>query len=308
MAENPIPKDLELMFALGEDMADGLATHAATIGIFQNTEARVRTDLAAARTAYENFINARANKRTLVTAQTLADSNGKAFILSAVGVLKNFLGTSWSEAWEPAGFINESLAMPSTLAARQTVLAALGSYFTGHATHENAPLGVTAVIAGTRFTALSDARSAVNNALADVGTKKVLRDAAVRTLYKRMRGLIDELGQLLEDDDPRWPAFGLVPPGASLIPDPPDSLILVAGPGLGTLQVDWADVPLATRYRVFKQVVGVDADFVHVVTVTESDAEISGLPPGATVRVRVTSANDAGESAPSATAEIVMPT
>jgi len=45
-----------------------------------------------------------------------------------------------------------------------------------------------------------------------------------------------------------------------------------------------------------------------VVTVTESDAEISGLPPGATVRVRVSAANDAGESAPSAAAEIVMPT
>ena len=57
----------------------------------------------------------------------------------------------------------------------------------------------------------------------------------------------------------------------------------------------------------YKQVVGVDADFVAAATVTDSDATISGLPPGSTVRIRVTAVNDAGESQPSATVEIVIP-
>jgi hypothetical protein len=43
------------------------------------------------------------------------------------------------------------------------------------------------------------------------------------------------------------------------------------------------------------------------VTVTESDATLSGLPSGSTVKVRVTAANAAGESAPSAEAQILVP-
>jgi hypothetical protein len=71
--------------------------------------------------------------------------------------------------------------------------------------------------------------------------------------------------------------------------------------------VDWADARRAERYRVFRQIVGADADFVHAVTVTESDATLSGLTSGSTVKVRVTAANAAGESRPSAEAQIVVP-
>jgi hypothetical protein len=42
-----------------------------------------------------------------------------------------------------------------------------------------------------------------------VGVKKAARDTAVKTLRKRMRGLITELKQLLSGDDARWNAFGL---------------------------------------------------------------------------------------------------
>jgi hypothetical protein len=46
---------------------------------------------------------------------------------------------------------------------------------------------------------------------------------------------------------------------------------------------------------------------VAVVTVTDSDATLTGLPSGATVQVRVTAANEAGESQPSAVVQIVVP-
>lgn len=307
MASNPIPQQLELMFALAEDMADGLAVHGTAAGVQQNTETRVRADLAAARVGGAAFDTARQSKRDAVAAQNIADSNGKGFIGTAVGILKNFLGTSWSESWEPAGFRQGTISAPTVMAARQTLLADLRDYFTGHAAQEVVALNVTAAQAGTLFTALSTARAAVNNALADVGDKKVARDTTVLTLYRRMRGLADELGQLLDDNDPRWPAFGLVAPGASETPDSPDSLIAVIGTEPGTVHVDWADVPRALRYRVFKQIVGTDADFVAVATVNDSDATLSGLPSGATVRIRVTAVNDAGESSPSAAVEIALP-
>lgn len=46
---------------------------------------------------------------------------------------------------------------------------------------------------------------------------------------------------------------------------------------------------------------------VNVPLNTDSDASLSGLPTGSTVKVRVTAANSAGESLPSAEAQIVVP-
>ena len=293
--------------ALAEDMADGLNQYEVVLIIGQNTEARMRAALDAFRVANLAYRDARDLKKTRTAAQRVADSNGKAFILAAVGVLKNFLGFTWSEAWELAGFINQSLAVPGTMAERQTLLQSLRDYFDGHPTHENAPLNVTKTQAATLFTALSDARSAVNAQLTAVGQAKTVRDGTRKALELRQRGLIDELSQLMGLLDPRWLAFGLNMPGADETTEPPDNVTLTPGAEPGSLFVDFDDVPNTDHYRVFKQVVGVDANFVHVATPTDSEVMLSGLPPGATVRVRVTAVNNAGESLPSATVEITLP-
>lgn len=307
MASNALPDALDALFTLAEDMADGLNAHAVAVGILQNTEAKVRADLLAAATAQTNYGNAQTAKIGLTQTQTVADSNGKAFIGITRDVLAVTLGGQWSQVWEATGFPNHSLAIPPKLTDRQALLAALQAYLTGNPAKENAPLGVTAAAAGTLFTALSDARSAVNAGLVESGQKKALRDTAEKTLRTRMRGTIDELFQLLDDRDPRWYAFGLVPPGLSDQPDQPADLVLTAGPP-GTVLADWSDSARAVAYRVYKQVVGVDADFVLAVTVSESNATLTGLPSGATVKVRVIAVNaDGDESPPSETQQIVVP-
>jgi hypothetical protein len=199
---------------LAEGVADGLHEQETTVGIRQNTEVVLRADLIAAQKAQAAYLAARSAKMTATNAQTVADSNARAFISSA-------------------------------------------------------------------------------------------RDGAEAALRRRLRGLIDELTQLLPADDPRWFAFGLNPPAAPDTPDAPTGLTLTAGEG-GSVLVDWADAPRAARYRVFKQVVGTDADFVYALTVMDSDATLNGFPHGATVRERVTAANDGGESQPSDVGEIVV--
>ena len=196
--------------------------------------------------------------------------------------------------------------MPGTQAKRQVLLQSLQNYFTAHPAQENAPLNITAARAGILFTALSDARSAANDGNTAAGQKKNLRDAAEKTLRNRMSGLVSELGQLLEDTDPLWLAFGLNEPGATNLPDVADSLILTAG-GAGVVLADWSDASRATRYRVFKQIVGVDATMVAAVTVTDSDYTFTGLTSGKTLKVQIIAANDAGQAQPSTTAEIVVP-
>lgn len=306
MASNEIPKNNDQLFTLAEDAADGLHTYEAAIGIKQNTEADVRADLTGARVASTDYDNSRSAKTTLSTAQTVADSNGKAYLGAARKILALKLGESWSDAWLPTGFPDNSTAVPNTIEARQSLLFALKDYFTANPASEVAALNVTAAQAGLLASALSTARSVVNDGITQSGQKKNVRDAAVNKLLIRLRGLVSELGQLLQDDDPRWNAFGLNLPSAPNTPDVPDAPVLTAG-APGTMLADWADTRRADHYRVFKQVVGVDADFVFAGNPTDSNLTLTGLPHAATVKICVSSVNAAGESQRSDAAQIVVP-
>ncbi len=307
MAANPIPDSPLQLFALAEDAADGAKDHGAAINLKQNTEAAIRADLAAARASESAYATAKGAKDTFNTNLRIADSNGRAFIKAASALFSQTLSESWTAAWEPTGFPNQSTAVPSTQDERFTLLGSLKKYFTDNPTAEvNTPkLVITAAKADTLFNALSDARKAVNDGNTDSGTKRDTRDVAVGKLKDRIRGLIGELDQLIDDLSPLWDAFGLNAPGASAVPDAPEALVIT--PSVGhELYADWADARRATRYRVWKQVVGVDANFIAFATVTDSDATLAGLPVGKSVKIRITAANDAGESAPGAEVQVVV--
>ena len=307
MASNRLPDKLDDLETLAEDMADGLHTHEVAVGILQNTEARFRPVMVALQLGQQNYLTAKSTKRTRTTTQTVKDSNGKAFIGRTRAVLIPYLGTDWSEAWAPTGFPNQSTAVPSKIAERQSLLLSLQGYLNATPAHENSPLGVTATAAGALFAELSDARSAVNQALFELNQKKSVRDAAEVALRRRMRGLIDELTELLAADDPLWYAFGLVPPALLDTPDATDTIEITGG-APGSLFVNWPDASRATSYFVEIQIVGVDADFHRVRTVSESEVLLTDLPTGATVRIRIISVNAEGDtSEPSEVAEHVVP-
>lgn len=304
MASNTLPNQTDKVLTLCEDMEDGLNNYGGAIGIMQNTVAVMSAARSAATIAQDAFLTARGAKPPLTTAQTIADSNAKAFIATARGVLANYLGSNYSQTWEASGFQNGSLAMPATVEERQALLTLLSVYFTSIPAQEAPPL-VTAARATTLTAALTNARNAVNGAQTLIGINKTARDAAVAALRKRMRGLIDELGTLLTDEDARWYAFGLNRPSDPETPGIPDSLVVTAG-SPGVVYVDWADSRRADHYRVWKQIVGVDVDFISVATVTDSDATLTGLPTAATVNIQVTAVNNAGESMPSTAVSVVV--
>jgi hypothetical protein len=308
MASNRLPDPLDDLFTLGEDMADGCHNHQAAIGLKQNLEVDVRADLDGAVTAQGIYKNALSDKTDFSTAVTVADSNGKAFISSARRVLANNLGENWNQSWVATGFPDNSTAVPGTQAKRQALLLSLKNFFAGNPAYEvNTPkLVVTSARAGVLFTALSTARVAASDGNTDAGTKKNLRDAAEQALRDRLSGLIGELGQKLDDNEPLWLAFGLNEPGATNLPDSVDGLVLTAGPA-GIVVLHWSTPPRATRYRVFKQIDGVDAIPVNINTVTDSDATLTDQPSGKTLKIFIIAANDAGQAAPSDTATIVVP-
>ncbi len=307
--DNPIPNGLPQLFALAEDAADGAHAQGAAIGLKQNTEDPIRADLAAAKTDEQNYAAAKTAKDTFSSNLRTADSNGRSFIKSCGAYFSQVISEGWTAAWAATGFPNQSTAVPGTQDARLTLLGSLNNYFTKNPTMEvNTPnLVLTAVLANTLFTALSDARAAVNAGCTDAGTKRDLRDGAVDDLKTRLRGLIAELGQLLDDNSPIWDAFGLNEPGSDATPDVPEAPVLTPGGDHGTLHADWPHARNAARYHVWLFIVGVDTAYRNVATVTDTEVTLTGLPGAKTANVRITAVNTAGESLPSAETSAVVP-
>ncbi len=303
---NALPRSLSDLFTLCEKAADGLHTHESTIGIMHNTEAVLRGELTAARAANNQFQAAKSAKLSTTDAQDTADANAVQFITAARDVLKTKLGASYSQAWDEAGFASQSLAVPSTLSKRMELLKSLELYFTAHPTHEVAALNVTHAQAAALHEALSTAVSAVNAGRGDQRGKRDARDTTEEALRNRLRGLVGELTQLIGDTDERWLDFGFRVPNDERMPEVPSALI-VNGGAAGHLVADWADAPRAERYRVYKQVVGVDNDFVLATTVADSDADLNTFTSGAHVRVKVSALNARGESQPSEIVEHQVP-
>lgn len=296
MASNTLPSKRDRLFALGEDMCGGLIQHEVAIGIKQNNDAVLRPALAAARAAETAFGQCQVLKKSANAALTAADAAGKTFIVNSRKRLSKFFGEAASTEWEAAGWAPGSTGIPTTQDERFALIESLRAHYASTPAHESTDMEVTAALALAAHTAISNARTTLSQKVTENGQAKAARDTAEANLRKRMTGLITELETLLSDEDPRWHAFGLNRPADTEAPEAPSFTTVVPGPN-STLLVDWDDSLRSDRWRVWVKVVGVDNDFRTVMTVTESDATLAGLPVGATVQVRVTSVNDAGESA-----------
>lgn len=306
MASNKIPQTpLKVILALAEDMLDGATTHEAAVGLLQNTAAKLGADLSAVKTKEQAFQTARQAKTDAMSALGSADSNGRACIAAAKKVLEVTLGGAWSVAWAPAGWPGPKLQIPGTQDARFSLLGSLAAYFAANPAKEVPALNVTAAEVTARQDAISAARKAVNDKASLSTAAKAERDAAVGALTSRMSGLVEELDKLIEGDDPLWYAFGLNRPDDPETPEAVGEVLLTAG-APGTVLVDWADSRRAERYKV-ETFLPNATEWMDAAMTEDSDATLAALPSGATVKVRVIAANEAGDAAPSPEATIAVP-
>ncbi|MBI2925200.1 MAG: hypothetical protein HYY24_05795 [Verrucomicrobia bacterium] len=293
MASNKLPASLEDLSTLAEDAADGAHQLEAAIGLKQNTEAAIRADLIDLTDKKSLYDDAVSDRKDLNTAATVARSNARGFLTTARDVFKKHLGQQASVAWEAPGWSSHSIAVPSTSELILPLLTSVKNYLTKNPARENAPLEVTAAKAGALYTALSDARSALNNHDTLIGDRKRDRDASEENLRTRLRGLIGELGQKIGDMDPRWLTFGLKRPGA---PDSPDAVTNTRATPLGggKVRVQCDPAPRADYYQTWIQVAGVDADFRLADSPAEPDKILDGLNVGATVNLKMRAVNETG--------------
>jgi len=84
-------------------------------------------------------------------------------------------------------------------------------------------------------------------------------------------------------------------PGDPRAPETVEEVAASAEPG-GIIRLDWPDTARAARYKLFKQVVGVDEAPVLAATVADSDAELAGFTTGTTVQLTVVATNAVGDA------------
>ena len=301
MASNSIPQGYDALVSLAEDAADGAHQNGAAITLAHNTEAKIRADLAVLIgdasavppvPGAQNVYNAaKAAKTTASSLLRTAESNARAFTATTTDVLKQFLGRQWNSAWAEAGFRSGSLAIPDD---PLPLLGEFRAYLAKHPAQEVVVLNVTAAACAAQVTALSEARSSVNLATVTLGQAKQAYDAAQRNLSKRMSGLLAELALLLTKEDPLWYAFGFDRPTDGQQPGMVQHMVLTAG-GPGMVLVHWDDARRADRYRVLRQVAGIDTTPMLVSgTVHDCEVTLQGLPSGSDVKITVHGVNSAG--------------
>jgi hypothetical protein len=327
MASNKITRTYNPLVQHVEDAADGAAAHGAAIGVAQHTEPKIRADLEPvvgkpagpggtppAVPGLKALVNAAlANKVKKTAARNSARSNGRTLAGYVVTVLKPRLGKEWSAAWNAVGFTEGNLTIPDN---PLTILQQAAAYFVQHPTHEVPdfipgivpPIAVTAASCNAAAQAITNATTQSNQSNSDVAAARQNLDAGLTALRKRLSGLLNELGDLLDDDDPRWYAFGFERPSDPEIGNVPENLVVAPGAaGSGRIFVDWDDARRAEKYRATITNTANPSAVLATKIVEESEATFDGLPAAASIRVTVTSLNDAGESQPSEPAPGIVP-
>jgi len=281
----------------------GLGELQASLGIAHCSPAQLETLALDAEQKSTVYATARSGKTQAYLDVRTAREATDQFLAAARDYLKPALGSTWSGLWTQAGFTGPSLALPGTDADRRALLLALKAYFTANPTLQSTEYDLTAAEAQVQITALAAAMQTVTNCRQDTRAKREARDTANGALEKKLRCLWMELASVLEPLDSRWLKFIDRIPGDPRVPEQVDEVSASVQPG-GIIALDWPDSERAARYKVLKQVVGLDDAPVLALTVEDSDAQLTGLPTGAIVKLQIVATNSVGDAAPSEVIEL----
>ncbi len=305
---NPTPDDDEVLEALTEDISDGAHDHEVSVGIKQNTEAVMRAALADAVAAKQD----RGAKDLLVNAKYAllhdADVAGETVLKNCRLRMVKLFGGLHDLNWEAAGWTNNSTSIPDSQNKRFTLLNTQKIYFTANPAAESVDMEATAAICAAAHTAISNARAAVNTAEFNQTNAVKAHKEGYKSLRKRVRGFITELGTLLADNDARYGLFGLSVPANPTAPEGIAALTATAAGG-GDLHLQWPYSTRMTGTRLMtKRTTGavIDPDFINAGTADGLEKTLPGFTPGTIVEVKAIPYNDGGDGPDSPVASVTV--
>ncbi len=281
----------------------GMALYVAELGLPYTVANGLALKLAELLAADNAHKQAKVLLRTRKTALDAVLVVARAFMTVARDVVKPTFGNKYSQVWDAMGLVG-SIAIPESADEMLPVLQSAKGNFTATPALENAPLGVTAVLAGTQYDALLAANNAYIQQKDAVNQAMMARDEKAKALEGALRVLLTELHVTLEPLDARWVSFGFNKPGLKATPEVPGKLsaVLIGNDAL----VKWSAAARAQYYRVWKKVIGVDEDFVTAGNASDLDFAIENLPVGSQVEIMVSAVNSGGESVRSAKVTIIV--
>ena len=278
-AECALPGVLNNLAALGYSEAQGEAFRARINDAIaaRDTNVDAKVALAESRNAYASVMK---------TARNLA--------LTARDALKPHLGREYSAMWIEAGFTN-NLAVPRNVAELLSVVHGVGTYLASHPDHEVAITNVTAA----RFAALESemiaCRAALDAPEGHVVTTAQERDAKAKLVRTELSLLLAKLHRMFDPFAGMWEAVGFKRPGFKSVPEVPTEVVAESISPTSVV-VKGKQSARAERYRLWRKVEGVDAEFVEVATRVGFDFLLEGLLLGSTIQLAVSAVNSGRES------------
>ncbi len=290
-----IPKPIPGLVKVATQTVGGAMRYQTEIGLTHNTADKIENDIDAVQSA----VYAYATGRNALTAayEMVAEKTEAAKTIATITreILKLKLGKQHSDRWIQTGF-TASLAIPRSAGELSVLIFFLSEYLAINPGLEVPALDVTAAGLLALHHELKSAISSVNTNVCAVEVLLATRNQKVAKLRKRVRDLVAELNQLIEPTDTRWHAFGLNIPGYEEPPDTPENIeVIVVNETNAMLKFDRP--ARANYYRVYKRVVGVDAEPVYIGSPSDTDFTAEDLPRGATIEFIICAVNSGGESA-----------
>lgn len=298
MASNIIPTSASEIIGLGTKMDQGLITYGTALKITQITAAQFEGELAAFIAANNGFNAARSARQSASDLFKPADEALSDWLQVTRNVLAARFGSRWSTEWAQAGFINSTTRVPTRIEGRLALALALFAFLTANPGYEVPSLAVTAGQAKALRDAAVSGQEQLATAEIALKDKGTTYDTAYVTLTDTMRSLVKILGATLENDDPRWLAFGLNMPATNTTPGQPTNLSAHLD-DTGTIILQCDPVPLAMRFRWRGMLVGVESEYRLMARSTEPIGSVSGLLPGQKVQFIVQAVNGNLQGVPS---------
>ncbi|MDB6028136.1 MAG: hypothetical protein JWM68_4359 [Verrucomicrobiales bacterium] len=272
----------------------GLEEHEEELDVKYCTSVVLNAARALAFAAALLFNNAKLLLRTKRDAFSEARDAVRIFATLLREILKPIFGSEFNESWAVLGFV-DSLAISMKFEDLRPLLQTMVAFLTANPAREVAVLNITAAHAQVLLTALEEAQAAVTLQETAVGMIKDDRDAKFEALRGKVLQLFGELSHLMDPLDRRWTAFGFNKPGAMETPDVPENVaVILIGPNAAATK--WGASARAEYYRVWRRVIGVDAEPVAVGSPADLDFTLENLPAASTIEIYLSAVNNGGES------------
>ena len=214
--DNTLPSGIDDLKKLGGDIAEGLKLHGPWLKMTQTPEAAFRAVLGRLDQAETLYGEARASKGEIGKQSVAADKVLTDWLVRTRALLTSVLGQRWSERWLEVGVVSRRTAVPKRMAPRVALAAGMIHWMEKNPDYEMPVAGITAENGKAIRERMVQAQRELRAAKAACLVKKRARDAAERTLRRKMRQVVVILGVSIRPEDRRWLDFGLNRPLRSL--------------------------------------------------------------------------------------------